>query len=168
MTRFKICGVRSADHALVAAESGASFMGFVFVEGVRRQLAVDEAQAIIEEYRAQRGDAPVPGLVGLFADQPAAYVADVVERCGLDFVQLCGSEDPAYWAGMPVPVLRAVRVKDDARNGRRRSATPSSASRKSQITARRRTSTPIAPNSPAGPATHSTGTSPQPLQRNSK
>ncbi len=113
MTRFKICGVRSADHALAAADAGASFMGFVFVEGVRRQLAVDEARTIIGEYRARQGGALGPGLVGLFADQPAAFVADVVERCGLDYVQLCGSEDADYWGRMPVPVLRAVRVKDD-------------------------------------------------------
>ena len=113
MTEFKICGIREARHALAATEAGASYMGFVFVEGVRRQLAVGEAQAVIEEYRARWPDAPVPGLVGLFADQPAAFVAEVVERCGLDYVQLCGSEGPDYWDRMPVPVLRAVRVKDD-------------------------------------------------------
>ena len=113
MTRFKICGVRSADHARAAEEAGASFLGFVFVEGVRRQLAVDEAKAIIGEYRAQRGDAPGPSLAGLFADQTAEYVSDVVERCGLDYVQLCGSEGPEYWDRMPVPVLRAVRIRDD-------------------------------------------------------
>ena len=113
MTKFKICGVRNAGHALVAAEAGASFMGFVFVEGVRRQLAPDEARAIIGEYRAGRNNAPGPGLVGLFADQPAEFVVNVVERCGLDYVQLCGSEDADYWDRMPVPVFRQVRVKDD-------------------------------------------------------
>ncbi len=113
MTRFKICGLRNAEHAVVAAEAGAEFLGFNFVEGVRRQIAVDEAQAIIDEYRAGRSDAPGPGLVGLFADQPAEFVADVVEQCGLDYVQLCGSEDAAYWDRMPVPVLRQVRVRDD-------------------------------------------------------
>ena len=113
MIKFKICGIRTADHALAAAEGGASFMGFVFVEGVRRQLAVDEAQAIIGEYRARLADAPGPGLVGLFADQPANFVVSVVEQCGLDYVQLCGSEGTDYWARMPVPVLRAVRVRDE-------------------------------------------------------
>ena len=88
-------------------------MGFVFVEGVRRQLAVDEARAVIEEYRARRPGSAGPGLVGLFADQPAEFVVNVVEQCGLDYVQLCGSEDADYWDRMPVPVLRAVHVKDD-------------------------------------------------------
>ncbi len=113
MTKFKICGMRDAGHAIVAAGAGASFMGFVFVEGVRRQLAPDEARAIIGKYRAGRKDAPGPGLVGLFADQPAEFVVDVVKRCGLDHVQLCGSEDADYWDRMPVPVFRQVRVKDD-------------------------------------------------------
>ena len=113
MTKFKICGMRDAGHAIVAAGAGASFMGFVFVEGVRRQLAPDEARAIIGEYRVGRKNAPGPGLVGLFADQPVAFVVNVVEQCGLDYVQLCGSEDADYWDRMPVPVFRQVRVKDD-------------------------------------------------------
>ena len=113
MTRFKICGLRDAEHAVVAAEAGASFLGFVFVEGVRRQLAVDEAKAVVEEYRARRGDEPGPGLVGLFADQPAEFVIKVVEQCGLGYVQLCGSEDADYWGRLPVPIFRQVRVRDD-------------------------------------------------------
>ena len=42
-----------------------------------------------------------------------AFVVNVVEQCGLDYVQLCGSEDADYWDRMPVPVFRQVRVKDD-------------------------------------------------------
>lgn len=113
MTIFKICGIREAGHALVAAEAGASFIGFNFVEGVRRQLTVDEAQVVIDEYRAGLGGASCPGLVGLFADQPAEFVACVVKQFGLDYVQLCGPEDSDYWERMPVPVYKQVRVNDD-------------------------------------------------------
>ena len=53
MTKFKICGLRDADNALVAADSGADFLGFNFVPGVRRQLLLDDARAVIDEFRAR-------------------------------------------------------------------------------------------------------------------
>ena len=80
---------------------------------MRRQLAPDEARALIDEYRARLPGPSGPALVGMFADQPAGFVIRVVERCGLDYVQLCGSEDAAYWGRMPVPVFRSIRVRDD-------------------------------------------------------
>ena len=51
MTHFKICGLRDVSNALVAAESGADFLGFNFVEGVRRQLQPSEGAELIYEFR---------------------------------------------------------------------------------------------------------------------
>ena len=111
MTRFKIDGLRDADNALVAADSGASFLGFVFVHGVRRQLLPEEAQGIIHEYRRRRGPGG-PSLVGLFADQEVAEVNGIVEQCRLDMVGLCGDEPPDYWGLMSVPIIRQIKVRD--------------------------------------------------------
>ena len=36
ITRIKICGLRGADAAVAASNAGADFLGFNFVEGVRR------------------------------------------------------------------------------------------------------------------------------------
>lgn len=112
MTRFKICGLRDADNAVVAAESGADFLGFNFVPGVRRQLEVDRAREIIQEYRRRRGKGG-PGLVGLFADQPLDDVNRTVERVGLDLAQLCGDEPHQYWEVVSVPVIKQIKVRDD-------------------------------------------------------
>ena len=111
MTRFKICGLRELDHALVAADSGASFISFNFVPGVRRQVSKDQAGSVIEEFRRLRaGDAP--RVVGLFANQPVEEVSSTARSCGLDLVQLCGDEPPEYWQAVKVPVLKMVRVRD--------------------------------------------------------
>ena len=112
MTLFKICGFRDPDSAVVAAESGASFLGFVFVEGVRRQLLPEQGAEIISEYRKVAGS-DGPKLVGLFANQPADFIDSVVELCGLDYAQLCGDEPPDFWNGLSVPVIRQVKVRDD-------------------------------------------------------
>ena len=55
MTRFKICGLRELGPALVAADSGADFIGFVFIPGVRRQVTPEHAEAVIKELRRLRG-----------------------------------------------------------------------------------------------------------------
>ena len=111
-TRVKICGLRTAEHALAAAGAGADLLGFVFVEGVRRQLQPGEGRDVISEYRAAHGPGG-PGLAGLFRNQPVEWVNGVIREVGLDFAQLCGDEAPEYAAGLAVPAIRQVFVRPD-------------------------------------------------------
>ena len=112
MTRFKICGLRDSSIALVAAESGADLLGFVFVEGVRRQLRPDEGAEIITDFRGRAPDAS-PGIVGLFANQSSRFVNEITRLCGLDYVQLCGDEPPEMWDLLDTRVIRQVKVRED-------------------------------------------------------
>ena len=108
---FKICGLRSLEHALAAADAGASLLGFVFVPGVRRQVSVERARDVIRRTRELCG-ADCPRIVGLFANQPLAEVNAVIRTCGLDFAQLCGDEPPNYWDNVDAWVMRQVKVDD--------------------------------------------------------
>ena len=112
MTKFKICGLRDADNALVAADAGADFLGFNFVPGVRRRIPVHDARAAIGELR-ERCDRTTPRVVGLFADQPADDVNRIVDACGLDLVQLCGQESRSYMRLVRAPVVKMVKVRDE-------------------------------------------------------
>ena len=111
MTEFKICGLRSVEHALSAAEAGASLLGLVFVPGVRRRINPDDARTIIREVRDRHG-AKSPRFVGLFADQPLREVNGTVKQCRLDFAQLCGDEPADYWDNVDAWVVRQVKVDD--------------------------------------------------------
>lgn len=113
MTRFKICGLRDVSNSLVAAESGADFLGFNFVEGVRRQLQPAEGSQIIYDFRTAFDGDSMPGIVGLFANQDADFINDIIHRCGLDYVQLCGDEPPSLWSELAAPVMRQVKVRGD-------------------------------------------------------
>jgi phosphoribosylanthranilate isomerase len=113
VTRLKICGLRDPADALVAVESGADFLGMNFVPGVRRQITPERALKIIAAVRAKPGSNG-PRLVGLFANQPLDDVNDVVRRCGLDMVQLCGDEPPEYWARVDADVIKQIKVRDDS------------------------------------------------------
>ena len=122
-TIFKICGIRDAAAATVAAEAGADFLGFVFVEGVRRQLSPERGAEAIAEFRSALapdstsnggGASPkIPKIVGLFANQPAAFVNRVARSCGLERAQLCGDEPPDFWDALELPVIRQVKVREN-------------------------------------------------------
>ena len=112
MTKFKICGLRDADNALVAANAGADFLGLNFVPGVRRRITPEQALSIVERLRSTLGER-VPTLVGLFANQRVDEVNEIVERCGLDLAQLCGDEPREYWDEVAAPVIRQIKVRDD-------------------------------------------------------
>ncbi len=117
-TKIKICGMRSAEAAWVAASAGVDYMGFVFVEGVRRQLSTTEGQAIIRSYRT-RGDrrdrrrGKGPKLVGLFRNQDLDWVNHISRQMDLDGVQLNGEEDESYTRGVHKPVIRQVRIRPE-------------------------------------------------------
>ncbi len=115
MTRFKICGLRDSDNAVVVAESGADFLGFNFVPGARRRLEVEDAKEIVAEYRRRRGQGG-PELFGLFADQPVEEVNRILREVGLDRAQLCGNEPPDYWDQVEAPVVKQIKVRDDDRD----------------------------------------------------
>ena len=112
MTKFKICGLRDPDHALVAAKAGADFIGMVFVPGVRREITQEIAQSIIQTLRSGLGSL-CPRLVGLFADQPIDEVNRIVRQCGLDMVQLCGDESVEYWAYIDIPIIKQIKIRDE-------------------------------------------------------
>ena len=113
MTRFKICGLRDVGASLAAAESGADFLGFNFVEGVRRQLQPSEGSRIIYDFRMAFDGDDMPKIVGLFANQDAEFVNGVIHQCGLDMAQLCGDESPDFWSELAAPVIRQIKVRED-------------------------------------------------------
>ena len=118
-TRVKICGLRTAEHALAAAEAGADLLGFVFVEGVRRQLQPRQGWDVVSGYRAAHGPGG-PALVGLFRNQPLEWVNGVIRDAGLDYAQLCGDETPEYAAGLLAPAIRQVLVRPNTEPGQLR------------------------------------------------
>ena len=117
MTVFKICGLKDADAAAVAVESGAGFLGFVFVEGVRRQLSAERGAEVVAELRSSPAWISLaaenrPKIAGLFANQTAEFVNRIARDCGLDYAQLCGDETPDFWGALDLPVIRQVKVRE--------------------------------------------------------
>jgi phosphoribosylanthranilate isomerase len=103
----KICGVRRREDAILAAELGASAIGFVFWPGSPRFVDPYRARAIV------RSLPPWVSAVGVFVDQPADHVAAVARLAGLGAVQLHGAERPADFARGALRIIKAVAVTED-------------------------------------------------------
>ena len=108
MTRVKICGITSAEDAAAAVDAGADALGLIFVPGTPRCVAPDVAAGILEAVP------PLVATVGVFVDHPLEEVLRIISVLGLHAVQLHGQEPAAYSRRIPVPVIRALRVRDAA------------------------------------------------------
>lgn len=132
----KVCGTRTVEGALAAAEAGADMIGMILVPGRKRTVDDETAQAISAAIHSFSRATPTtpsstvpadqavdffataasklarpnrPLLVGVFLDQPLAEVQRLQARYALDVVQLHGAGDAPEWASaghIPVPVLR--------------------------------------------------------------
>jgi len=105
--RVKICGITNLDDARHAAASGADALGFVFYPGSPRFVDPDQARRIIAELP------PLVTAVGLFVNEPAARIREIVEFCGLNAVQLHGDEEPDQCCYPPCRVIKALRLRGD-------------------------------------------------------
>lgn len=91
--------------AVVAAAAGADAIGFVFAPS-RRQVTVAQARQIAAELP------PFVTKVGVFVDEDRARILEIAGACRLEMLQLHGTESPEFAAALPLPVLKAVRMRD--------------------------------------------------------
>ena len=87
-TLIKICGITNLEDALYAAEQGADFLGFIFAKGSPRQVDPDTVRDIVRKLPSEVKKA------GVFRNAENNEIRSVMDRCGLDIVQLHGQESP--------------------------------------------------------------------------
>lgn len=100
--KVKICGITNLDDALLAAASGADYLGFIFYPPSKRGIDVLAAQKIVARLR-QREDCPT--LVGVFVNEKVDRMVETMEFCDLDFAQLSGEEVPYIVADEHSPLF---------------------------------------------------------------
>jgi len=102
--KVKICGVTEPANARTAVDLGADFLGLNFCAASPRFVAPALAREIADAVRGR------VTLVGVFVNAAPAAVAAIVDRVGLDLVQLSGDEGPrdvAPLAGRAIKVFRS-------------------------------------------------------------
>jgi indole-3-glycerol phosphate synthase/phosphoribosylanthranilate isomerase len=129
--RVKLCGLTNAEDMALAARSGATHAGLIFVPGTPRAISAGRGRSLAE---AAKGAGMI--AVGVFRDCPVADVVRMAGHASLDAIQLHGREEIAelravlpdeveIWAACPVngvaaPARRGAdrSLFDTTRNGR--------------------------------------------------
>ncbi|WP_421119521.1 phosphoribosylanthranilate isomerase [Aquihabitans daechungensis] len=105
----KICGITREDDALLAVAMGADALGFNFAPGSRRQISPILARDIARRLP------PEILTVGIFRDEAASRVVEIVNTAGLRAAQLHGHEsaESTRWVRERVPfVIKAFAAGD--------------------------------------------------------
>ncbi|GAA5896695.1 bifunctional anthranilate synthase/indole-3-glycerol-phosphate synthase [Sporobolomyces salmoneus] len=138
----KICGLKTPEAALTAADAGADLLGLIFVPGSKRHVSLSQAREIITPVRARQQSSSLsssspstsldtsdwfslqssrlashprkPLFVGVFQNPTLPQLLHTIDTLSLDAVQFHGSE-PTHWAKLVnVPVIRAFHVDEKA------------------------------------------------------
>ncbi len=103
-TRIKVCGMREMAEVAAVVAAGVDAVGLIFAGHSPRQIDPDRAREIVKKLP------PFVDAVGVFVDQEAAVVNEIVQYCRLTKVQLHGAESPEYCAEIDCRVMKAFRV----------------------------------------------------------
>jgi phosphoribosylanthranilate isomerase len=104
--KIKICGLTNMEDAAAAVEAGADAIGFVFHTKSPRCSEMSTVRAIVKALP------PFVLPVGVFVNEDAKVIRDVMDYCGLSLAQLHGDESAAYCETLGRPVLKAIRLRD--------------------------------------------------------
>ncbi len=105
MIPVKICGITNSTDANLALGLGAAALGFIFYPPSPRYIDPRKAAEIIAGI-----DIPT---VGVFVNEPAERITEIVDITGISLAQLHGDESPAICAVLPVPVIKGFRVQEN-------------------------------------------------------
>jgi len=103
-TRVKICGLTRIQDVDAAVEAGADALGFVFTPRSKRYLQTGLARELV---------ARVPAFiarVGLFMDQDATEIEQVLKTVPLSLLQFHGSESQVFCTSFGLPYIKALAM----------------------------------------------------------
>lgn len=103
----KICGITQTEDALLSAELGARYLGYIFYPPSKRFITPARAKDII---RHVRGAFPGVEHVGVFVNESASNVMKIRDEADLDFVQLHGEENAEYCQELTRTGLQIIKT----------------------------------------------------------
>jgi phosphoribosylanthranilate isomerase len=107
IVKVKICGITNREDALNAVKLGADVLGFIFASSPR-QVSPERVRRIIDEIP------PFVKTVGVFVNEEAKTIRELISFCGLDLVQLHGDESADFCRDLMPYTIKALRMRDDS------------------------------------------------------
>lgn len=103
--RVKICGITNLEDALLAIESGADALGFVFYPESTRYITPESAQSIIAKLP------PFVEKVALFVNESAEHIRSVCLKTGCTLAQIHFDANDDFFDALHFPSLRVIRAQ---------------------------------------------------------
>ncbi len=97
MIKIKICGIRTLQDALAAAEAGADMLGFNFYSKSPRLIDLEACARLTSALRRR---VPALQLIGVFVNSPLEEIERTLATCSLDLAQLSGDESAEFCASL--------------------------------------------------------------------
>ena len=112
MAQIKLCGLSRPQDIETANRLWVEYIGFVFAKGSRRYVTPERAAELRKELKHGTR------AVGVFVDEPAGNVAQLLADGVIDIAQLHGAEDEAYIRRLREltdrPIIKAFRLGSGA------------------------------------------------------
>ena len=108
MIPIKICGITNLADAKCAEDHGASAIGFIFYDNSPRAISIDKVKSIANHTQNHMAK------VGVFVNHDKSFIDDAIQSIPLDLIQLHGDESPEFCNQISVPVIKALRIKNEA------------------------------------------------------
>ena len=104
--KIKICGITNQIDALHAVNAGADALGFIFYNKSPRYVSPNVVKSIVADLP------PFVLPIGVFVNEEAKVVRDIVDECGLVLAQIHGDETADFCETLRRPVIRGIRLRD--------------------------------------------------------
>jgi len=105
MNRVKICGITNLEDALLAINSGADALGFIFYEKSPRYISPSMAKKIIDKLP------PFVEKVGLFVNSDAQVINSFIQESGCTLAQIHFEAPQELYQQLFVPYIKVIRAK---------------------------------------------------------
>lgn len=106
--KIKICGLKTLDDIALINKFPISYAGFIFAEGSKRQISIEQAKKM---RKALRKDIKA---VGVFTNTDVETINKIVKTVGLDIVQLHSDESNEDCKNINTSVWKMISVKDES------------------------------------------------------
>lgn len=109
--QVKICGITLQEQAIAISHLGVDALGFILYPKSPRYLAPEKIREIVKSLP------PFIKTVGVFVNETAADMSDLVRASGVDLAQLSGDEPPEtcrQLTELGINWIKALRVKEAA------------------------------------------------------
>lgn len=105
--KVKICGITNTEDALLCENEGADALGFIFYKQSKRYISPGDASEIVKRL------SPFTAKVGVFVNEEAEIINEIINKTGLSVVQLHGDQGMDLISKIDCPVIKVFNVSDD-------------------------------------------------------